>query len=594
MKDFFKTAFASSIGVIIAFVILFSILIFSLIGLSLSSSSAYSPKKNTVFKLSLGSSIVENATANPFAKLFGEEQPLSLSDILKSIRIAKDNKNISGIYIESNLASASPATFEAIRRALEDFKESGKFVFAYADHYSNNDYYLCSVADSVFVNPLGNVALSGLVTQKIFYTGLAEKVGVEYYIFKVGTYKGAVEPYFLKKFSDENREQITSYMSSIWNNMTSAIAKSRNITPDSLSDFVNNGLFLNDAKLTVDYNLTDGLRYKHEVEASIKALIGLDHDDKLRTAGVDQMVSIKEKTKNHDDKIAILYAEGVITDSASSSPFGGTESSITEKVANQLNKIKKDDDIKAVVLRVNSPGGSAYVSEQIWKRVLELREIKPVVVSMGDYAASGGYYISCAADMIVAEKNTLTGSIGVFGRIPNATGLFEKVGLTTDVVKVSNYADLGDLTRPMREDEKALIQSSVERTYDLFLTRCADGRSMTKEEIDAIGQGRVWTGEQALAIGLVDKLGGIDTAIEEAAILAELDKYNVITYTGATDFFTELLEKQLDEIKLGVTKAFLGEDYELFKSIQQAKGVTGIQAIMPFELKESEAAKALR
>ena len=586
MKEFFKTAFASTLGVLIATGIIFCCLIFSLMGIAVSSSggAAYSPKKNTVFKLELNGEITENVISNPFDEFMGQAKGLSLADILKAIRLAKENKNIVGIYIESKGLSAAPATVETIHRALEDFKESGKFVIAYGDSYDNSGYYLASVADSVFVNPQGMVELTGLASQGIFYTGLAEKAGVEVYTFKVGTYKGAVEPFMLKQFSDENREQIMSYMNSIWDNMISEIVKSRNITPESLNHFINEGLFVGDAKATVDYKLTDGLRYKHEVENSLKAMTEQSADEKLRTAGIDKINRIKDKKKEKSDKIAILYAEGEIVESASSSPFGGGTSTITERTGDELKKLKDDEDVKAVVFRVNSPGGSAYISEQIWGQLVELKAVKPVVVSMGDYAASGGYYISCAADMIVAERNTLTGSIGVFGQFPNAAGLLEKIGITTDIVKTNNYSDLGDFTRPMRDDEKALFQKYVEQTYDLFLSRCADGRGMTKEQIDAIGQGRVWTGEQALELGLVDKLGDIDTAIEEAAALAELDDYSVITHTNNRDFFSEFFEKQMEDIKMSFVKNFLGDEYELYNTLQRVKRQSGIQARLPYDL----------
>ena len=315
--------------------------------------------------------------------------------------------------------------------------------------------------------------------------------------------------------------------------------------------------------------------------------LGLRKDVKniLKTADVKKIVSIKQKEKKSDNKIAVLYAEGTIIDEASSSsPLSGDAAVITEEMAKKLRKLQEDEDVKAVVFRVNSPGGSAYVSEQIWKGVVDLKAEKPVVVSMGDYAASGGYYISCAADKIVAERTTLTGSIGVFGVFRNFAGTFEKVGLTTDIVKTNTYADLGDFSRPMREDEKALIQHSVEQTYDLFLTRCADGRGMAKTDIDSIGQGRVWTGEQALERGLVDELGGLDTAIKVAAELAGLSDYKVTVSDAPKDFLTKFMEKQLDEAKVSIAKSVMGQkEFELFSKIRQAETEEGILARMPFD-----------
>ncbi|WP_102407278.1 signal peptide peptidase SppA [Parabacteroides bouchesdurhonensis] len=587
MKQFFKTVFASTLGVLIASGILMLGSVFIILGIAASAdSSEYKPEKNTVFKLTLNGNLVDKAVKNPFAGLMGEaDEQLAVSDIIKAIRSAKTNDNIKGIYMEAGSISGGFAGLEAIRRELLDFKESGKFIVSYGDSYSQGNYYLCSVADSVFLNPLGDVGLIGLASQGLFFTGLAEKLGIEHYIFKVGTYKSAVEPYFLKKFSDANREQLTSFLNSIWGNVTSAITESRNISPARLNDYLDKGLALGQASNAIEYNLADGLRYRYEVENCVKEMAGQDVKEKLKTADVSKAASIKVKEKDSKNKIAVLYAEGEIKDEDASSPFAANEQIISEEMAKQLRKLKNDDDVKAVVFRVNSPGGSAYISEQIWKEVVELKAKKPIVVSMGNYAASGGYYISCAANKIVAERTTLTGSIGVFGVIRNFTGTFEKVGVTTDIVKTNTYADLGDMSRPMREDEKALVQRSVEHTYDLFLTRCADGRGISKTAIDSIGQGRVWTGEQALERGLVDQIGGMDVAIKEAATLAELTDYSVTVADGPKDFITKFLEKKMDEAKVSMVKSMLGEEqFNLFMSIQRAKTESGIIARMPFDI----------
>ena len=589
MKQFFKTVFASTLGVLVALGIVTMGSIFFIIGVAASAdgSSEYKPDKNTVFKLSLDGVLVDQAVKNPFSELMGESSnQMAVSDVIKAIRRAKANDNIKGIYLEAGSLSTGFAGIEAIRRELEDFKDSGKFIVSYGDYYTQGAYYLCSVADSVFLNPQGSVSLVGLASQGLFFTGLAEKIGVEHYIFKVGTYKSAVEPFFLKKFSDANREQLTSFLGSVWGNLTTAIEKSRNISSDELDRYLNEGLAMGQASNAVDYKLADGLRYRYEVENCVKEMAGQDVKGKLKTAGVDKVASIKVKEKDSGNKIAVLYAEGEIRDDDSSSPFSADEQVISEEMVNKLRKLKDDDDVKAVVFRVNSPGGSAYISEQIWKEVVELKAKKPIVVSMGNYAASGGYYISCAANKIVAERTTLTGSIGVFGVVRNFTGTFDKVGVTTDIVKTNTFADLGDISRPMREDEKALIQHGVEQTYDLFLTRCADGRGMTKAEIDSIGQGRVWTGEQALERGLVDQLGGMDDAIKEAATLAELTDYSVIVADGPKDFFTKFMEKQMDEAKVSIAKSVMGEEqFKLFSTIRRAETESGIIARMPFDIK---------
>lgn len=588
MKQFFKTVFASTLGVLVALGIVTMGSIFFIIGVAASAdgSSEYKPEKNTVFKLSLNGVLVDQAVKNPFSELMGESSnQMAVSDVIKAIRRAKANDNIKGIYLEAGSLSTGFAGIEAIRRELVDFKDSGKFIVSYGDFYTQGSYYLCSVADSIFLNPQGSVSLVGLASQGMFFTGLAEKLGVEHYIFKVGTYKSAVEPFFLKKFSDANREQLTSFLGSIWGNLTTAIEKSRNISSDELNRYLNEGLAMGQASNAVDYKLADGLRYRYEVENCVKEMAGQDVKGKLKTAGVDKVVSIKVKEKESKNKIAVLYAEGEIRDEESSS-FSTDEQVISEEMAKKLRKLKDDDDVKAVVFRVNSPGGSAYISEQIWKEVVELKAKKPIVVSMGNYAASGGYYISCAANKIVAERTTLTGSIGVFGVVRNFTGTFDKVGVTTDIVKTNTFADLGDISRPMREDEKALIQRGVEQTYDLFLTRCADGRGMTKAEIDSIGQGRVWTGEQALERGLVDQLGGMDDAIKEAATLAELTDYSVTVADGPKDFFTKFMEKQMDEAKVSIAKSVMGEEqFKLFSTIRRAETESGIIARMPFDIK---------
>ena len=578
--------FASALGVFVAVGLISIVFIFTIIGIasSINSTPDYSPKSNTVYKLTLDGSLSDNTEENPLAMLMGEtEKALSLKDILSTIQTAKENKNISGIYIEAKSLSAGSASLEAIRRALTDFKESGKFVIAYSDNYNQGCYYLCSVADKVFLNPQGTLGLVGMASQTMFYKELLKKVGVDMMIFKVGTYKGAVEPFMLDKLSDANREQIQSYMSTIWDNVTSGIAESRNISTEDINNFANLGYAFASAEKTVECKLVDELKYRPEAEEYVKGLAG-QSNKRLQTADITKIKSIKTINREKADRIAILYAEGEIKPEVSSSPYN-VEQAITEKVATELIKLKNDDNIKAVVFRVNSPGGSAFVSEQIWRQVIELKKVKPIVVSMGDVAASGGYYISCAASKIISEPNTLTGSIGIFGIFPNVTGLFNKLSLTTDIVKTNAYADLGDMSRPMREDEKVLIQSFVERGYETFLARCADGRGMSKEAINEIGQGRVWTGEQAKERGLVDELGGINKAIETAASLADLSDYSLTYVSGTKDFWKEFIEKQLGEVKVSIVKSVLGDEYEYFKNLSNIKTTTGVQARLPYDVK---------
>ncbi|MDR0844856.1 MAG: signal peptide peptidase SppA, partial [Tannerella sp.] len=461
MKQFFKMMFASAFGAFLALMLIGIIFVISLVGIiagvSAESTASYSPKpRESIFKISLENVMYDSVEDNPFAIITGDDKALSLRDILTSIQKAKEQNAIKGIYLDVGLFSAGTSSLDAIRRALIDFKESGKFVVAYADRYTQGGYYLASAADKVYLNPLGVVALTGLASQTTFRKGLLEKAGIEMMVFKVGTYKGAVEPYLGDKLSDANRAQITSYQSHIWKNIINGIAESRHIPASDVNRFADEGLYFADPSEAVKHGLIDELMYRSDVEKYLMEQAG-QTGKRMKTLTVDKVNRIKKVTREYHNKIAVLYAEGEITESISSSPFS-TQNCITEKMANELIKLKDNEDVKAVVIRVNSPGGSAYVSDQIWKQVTELKKSKPVVVSMGNVAASGGYYISCAANKIVAEKNTLTGSIGIFGIFPNVSGLFQKLALTTEVVKTNKYADLGDYSRPMNDDEKALIQ----------------------------------------------------------------------------------------------------------------------------------------
>ncbi|MDR1224451.1 MAG: signal peptide peptidase SppA [Tannerella sp.] len=589
MKQFFKMMFASVLGVFIGLGIFMLMGFFMFVGMvsSISSSStAYVPKNDEkVFQLPVKGSLTEVTSESRFGNLFGSENSFSLKDILTAIKDAKENDKIEGIYLDVSYLSTGTANIDVMRRALTDFRESGKFIVAYADNYTQKGYYLSSVADKVFLNPQGLLQLTGLASQTVFYKGILKKAGIEMQIFKVGTYKGAVEPFMLDKLSDANREQITSYQQCIWNNIVDNIASARNISKENVNDFIDRGFMFSSAEKAVECGLVDGLKYREEAENCIKELTGVESGKKLKTVSLAKMKNIKKKAPvKKADQIAVIYAEGEITDS-DNTPKYSDANYITEKLVDELIKLKKDDKVKAVVMRVNSPGGSAYVSEQIWKQVHDIRKDKKIVVSMGNVAASGGYYISCAADKIISEANTLTGSIGVFGIFPNATGLFDKMDLTADVVKTNIYSDFGDISRPMREDEKMLMQGYVEYIYDVFLTRCSEGRGVAKEEINDIGQGRVWTGEQALERGLVDETGDLNRAIEVAAELAGLTDYSVKTVLGSSDPFTEYLKKQMGEMRTSVIKNALGEDMELFRILQTVRHASGIQARLPYDFK---------
>lgn len=549
--------------------------------MSFGSSDKYNLKDNTVLTLKLEGTLSERVEPNSFLDLIGQNTDLEigLDDILSSIKKAKDNDNIKGIYINAGAFAASNASLKEIRDQLADFKESGKFIIAYADVYSQGCYYLSSVADKVIMNPQGNLDLHGLSSSPTFYKGLLDKVGIEMQIFKVGTFKSAVEPFMLDKMSDANREQVTAYINDIWSTITSEISDSRKISVDKINQLTDSLQTFKLANASVSDGLVDTLMYETEVKEYLKDLLKVEKAKDVRMASIKDMTSVSfVKESNSKDVIAILYAEGSINN-------GSGKDGITDKrYVKEIEKLKDNDKIKAVVFRVNSPGGSAYASEQIWKAITDLKAKKPVVVSMGDYAASGGYYIACNASKIIAQPNTLTGSIGIFGMFPNFEGLTKKVGLSFDNVKTNKFADFGDATRPMRPEEKVILQQYIEHGYDLFLTRCSEGRNIPKDSLDHIAQGRVWTGNQALKIGLVDALGNIDTAIQEAAKLAKLDDYSLQDYPKKVDFLESLLSNQKEEFATRAMKEYLGKDYELFKTIKEIKEQDFVQARMPYDI----------
>lgn len=549
--------------------------------MSFGSSDKYNLKDNTVLTLKLEGTLSERVEPNSFLDLIGQNTDLEigLDDILSSIKKAKENDNIKGIYINAGAFAASNASLKEIRDQLADFKESGKFIIAYADVYSQGCYYLSSVADKVIMNPQGNLDLHGLSSSPTFYKGLLDKIGIEMQIFKVGTFKSAVEPFMLDKMSDANREQVTAYINDIWSTITSEISDSRKISVDKINQLTDSLQTFKLANASVSEGLVDTLMYETEVKEYLKDLLKVEKAKDVRMASIKDMTSVPfVKESNSKDVIAILYAEGSINNGS------GKEGITDKRYVKEIEKLKDNDKVKAVVFRVNSPGGSAYASEQIWKAITDLKAKKPVVVSMGDYAASGGYYIACNASKIIAQPNTLTGSIGIFGMFPNFEGLTKKVGLSFDNVKTNKFADFGDATRPMRPEEKVILQQYIEHGYDLFLTRCSEGRNIPKDSLDHIAQGRVWTGNQAFKIGLVDALGNIDTAIQEAAKLAKLDDYSLQDYPKKVDFLESLLSNQKEEFATKAMKEYLGKDYELFKTIKEIKEQDFVQARMPYDI----------
>lgn len=590
MKDFFKFTFATVTGIVLSSIILFVIGMVTLFGIVSSSDTETVVKENSIMKLELNGTLVERTEENPMgilAGLFQEESATyGLEDILSSIKKAKEDKNIKGIYIKANVLDAQYASLQSIRNALLDFKKSGKFIVSYSDTYTQKLYYLSSVSDKVLLNPKGAIEWLGLSAKPMFYKGLLEKLGVEMQIFKVGTYKSAVEPFIATEMSPANREQVTAFLGSMWGQVVQGVSASRKISKDSLNAYADRMLLFYPAEECVKCGLADTLIYQNDVRDYLKKLVKIDKDDKLSVLSLDDMMGVKRNTPKDKSGniIAVYYAFGEIIDQPI--PAASSEGAIVgTEVIRDLRKLKENDDVKAVVLRVNSPGGSAFASEQIWQAVKELKSKKPVIVSMGDYAASGGYYISCIADTIVAEPTTLTGSIGIFGMFPNVKGLTDKLGLTTDVVKTNKLSDFGEMTRPFNEDEKGLMQMMITRGYNTFVGRCAEGRHMKKEAIEKIAEGRVWTGETAKKIGLVDVLGGIDKALEIALKKAKIDTYTIVSYPDKKDFLASILDsKPTNYIESKLLKSNLGSYYNDFNLLKNIEQRNKIQARIPFEL----------
>ncbi len=589
MKDFLKFTLATVTGIILSSIVLFIISMITLVGIMSASDTETIVKKNSVMMLDLNGTLVERTQENPLGILsqwLGDgSNTYGLDDILSSIQKAKENEHIKGIYLQANSLSTSYASLQEIRNALLDFKENGKFVIAYADSYTQGLYYLSSAADKVLLNPKGMIEWRGIASSPLFYKDLLQKIGVEMQVFKVGTYKSAVEPFIATEMSPANREQVTTFITSIWEQVTEGVSTSRNISVDSLNVYADRMLMFYPAEESVKCGLADTLIYRNDVRNYLKKLVEIDEDDNLPILGLGDMMNVKKNVPKDKSGniVAVYYASGEITDYPNSAT--SEDGIVGSKVIRDLRKLKDNDDVKAVVLRVNSPGGSAFASEQIWHAVKELKTKKPVIVSMGDYAASGGYYISCVADTIVAEPTTLTGSIGIFGMIPNVKGLTDKIGLSYDVVKTNKHADFGNIMRPFNEDEKSLLQMMITEGYDTFVTRCAEGRHMTKEAIEKVAEGRVWTGETAKKLGLVDELGGIDKALDMAVAKAGIESYTVVSYPEKQDFLFSLLEtKPTNYIESQLLKSKIGEYYQQFGLLKNLQEQSMIQARIPFEL----------
>ncbi len=591
MKEFFKYVFATIVGLIIMGIICTVVGVVSIVGLVASADATQGVKNHSVLVLDLSGAITEQTKDNPIANLIGTDvSSQGLNDMLSAIKKAGRSSKIDGIYIEAGMLSAGYSSLKELRDALADFKETGKWIVAYGNSYTQGAYYVASLADSIYLNPNGQVDLHGIASQTVYMKDLYEKFGIKFQIFKVGKFKSATEVYSEDRMSDANREQMNAIVTGVWSEMKNAIAASRNLSPDTIDVMADSFTAFRSEEDILQAGLVDGLLYSDEMKSRVKRLLGIRDRDEINQLSVMDMRSVRGNSGG--EQIAVYYAEGAIMDSrVENIPLVSGEAIIGDDMCKDLDKLMKDDDVKAVVLRVNSPGGSAYSSEQIWHSVAMLKEKKPVVVSMGDYAASGGYYISCDVSWIVAQPTTLTGSIGIFAVVPEASELLtKKLSLHFDGVKTNKHSDLGSsmysfAVRPFDGDEAAMLQGYIERGYSLFCQRVADGRGQTVEQIGEIAQGHVWLGQDAIGIGLVDELGGLDDAIAKAAELAQLEDYYTTEYPAEPSWLNLLLDVEgndnyLDERLRGI----LGEWYLPFVYLKSATEQDPIQARMPYLL----------
>ena len=595
MKQFFKMTLATICGIAIFLVITGFFFVISLVGMLASDSASTKVKENSVFVIKLNGSVDERSEqSSPLNMLLGmaEGNLMGLDDLLSSIRKAKENDDVKGIYIEGGSATFdSPATAQQLRDALKDFRQTGKWIVAYADNYAQGSYYVASVADKVYLNKTGMLDLKGIGGKGEYYKGLLDKLGVKYQAIRVGKYKSAVERMTLTSMSERDREQRMAYSQGIWNHWLKDIGESRKLTPEALNQIVNDSIMaLADPNDYVKAKLVDKLMYPEEIKAEIQGRLKIDKDDDIAQISLSDMLNVKSKNKKEGEEIAVYYAYGEIVDNLGVGLTGSEGHAIVgSETVEDLNKLAKDDDVKAVVLRVNSPGGSAVASEMIWHAVKQLKEKKPVVVSMGGLAASGGYMISAGADYIIAEPTTITGSIGIFGLVPNFSELVtDKLGVTFDGVKTNKYTDYEEniVLAKDNQEELQFMQTYVNRGYNTFLGIVADGRKMKTADVDSIAQGRVWLATDALKIKLVDKLGSLNDAVKKAAELAKLKEYHTASYPGEKDWMDQLFAEEDKGTYLdGQLRAVLGDLYEPVLELRRNQGRNKLQARLPWEVR---------
>lgn len=586
MKDFFKHTLATIAGLFIFSIIVIIIGVMSLVGMVSAGEATKTVADKSVLVLNLSGELQEQSEDNVFQQFAGTPfGNLGLEKILSAIKKAKNNDKIKGIYIEAGALGADFASLQEIRNALLDFKKSHKWIIAYADTYTQGTYYVASAANEIYLNPQGMITWHGLSAQPIFIKDLLAKVGIRMQVLKVGKYKSATEMFTGDKMSDANREQTTAYLTGLWSNVCKAVSESRKISIDSLNTYADRLVMFEDARQLVKYKMVDGLLYTDQIKKKIKQLLHIDDDKDINQISIADMSGVKEKLKGKE--IAVYYAYGDIVDSPITGGLLGSKHQIVaQDVCKDLADLMEDDDVKAVVIRINTGGGSAYASEQLWHQIEMLKRKKPVVVSMGDVTASGGYYMSCNANWIVAQPTTITGSIGIFGIVPDRSQLLtQKLGIKFDEVKTNRNATFGTSARPMNAAELGYMQAYIDRGYKLFRRRVADGRHLSTAQVEQVAQGHVFTGEAAKQLKLIDQLGGIDAAVAKAAQLAKLSEYHTHTYPAPTDWFEQLFNtfgggNYLD----GKMRAALGDYYEPVILLKQMNQLDALQARLPFFL----------
>ncbi|MEA3505613.1 MAG: signal peptide peptidase SppA [Bacteroidota bacterium] len=586
MRQFFKFTFASALGFLLTFIVLILIL-FGIISsaISFAEDKTVLVSDNSILSLKLNTPVTDRGVAQPSFGDFASfaEKPVGLNDILKNIKKASADEKIKGIYINITEPKAGIATLQEIRNALKEFKKSGKFIISYAENYSQASYYIASVSDKVYLNPEGAILFKGLNAEIMFYKNLLEKIDVEAQIIRHGKFKSAVEPFFLEKMSKANKEQTKKYISSIWNELVNAISESRKISVEELNNIADK-LLLETANDAVKYQFADKLLYKDEIIALLRNKAGINKNEKLSVVTMKQYVDAivpKLRKTVPRNKIAVIYAQGSIKSGEGEDLVIGSE-----KISRLIRKARKDSTIKAIVFRVNSPGGSALASDVMWRETVLAAKTKPFVVSMGDVAASGGYYISCAADSIFASPTTITGSIGVFGVIPNFQGLVtDKIGITFDHVKTNENSGFFSVNRPLTKFERNIIQKSVETIYDSFITKVSVGRDLTKEQVDNIGQGRVWAGSDAKEIGLIDAFGGLNRAILSASRMAKIENnYRIVEYPKTLEPLEKIINELKGNDKTIALKTELGPLYSYYSYLKEMYEMKGVQARLPYEI----------